>query len=786
MPRITLAFVLLTAVALSAQSPTVTVLPITRVVLYKSGIGFFEHLATVTGNQALAVQFTGDQLDDVLKSLTAVDLGNGRVSGISYDSPTPGERRLRALRVPLAPDATSIQLLQALRGARVEVRTGGGVATTGRVLQAERRTRVQGEGGAAEQDELTIVSDTGEIATLEIGHTTRVRIVDADLRQDVGRYLDIASTNSDRSQRRVVLSTVGTGARQVLVSYVGEAAVWKTTYRLVFPSTGERAPVLQGWALVDNVSAADWDNVELSLVAGAPQAFRQTLSAPLFVTRPLVPLAAASGLAPQLHAGALTGGSARLMGYVRDNGGAALPGVTITVLNQAGTAIGTAVSDGQGRYDIGGLPAGTASVRAQLTGFNLAQVPQLGFSPGQTQERDFTMSVGGLEETITVSAASPGVRSVPRPRAGEDATVSMNLSAGFVGGNLTSPAAPPPPGFVEDRMLSQSIAASGADLGDLFEYKLTDRVSIRRNQSALVPILQTTVTADKLSLWNDAMGGRPRRAVWLRNTSALTLDAGSLSIVDGGAFAGEGLIEPLKPNERRLVTYAGDLGVQVNARASDTPTRLVRLSAAKGVVTQQSEQRWRRVYTVRNDDRDARVVVIEHPVRAGWTLAPTAKPDESTATVHRFRVTVAAGQTTTLDVDEVRPGTTTIRVNELHRDRLRVLISGDEARGTVERAMEPVFAKSAELDAIEADMQRRSSELDSITSDQDRVRENIKALGNSSAERRLLERYTGQLEAQENRVDVLKRELAELGVRQAQAERELSALIAGLSFDVTP
>jgi hypothetical protein len=108
--------------ALSAQGQEPAVLPITRVVLYKGGIGYFEHIATVTGNQSLAVQFTGDQLDDVLKSLTAVDLGNGRVAGISYDSPTPAARRLRALRVSLAPDATTLQVLQALRGSRVEVR----------------------------------------------------------------------------------------------------------------------------------------------------------------------------------------------------------------------------------------------------------------------------------------------------------------------------------------------------------------------------------------------------------------------------------------------------------------------------------------------------------------------------------------------------------------------------------------------------------------------------------------------------------------------------------------
>jgi hypothetical protein len=97
-----------------------TVLRVTRVILSKTGVGYFEHLGTITGNQSIAVQFTGDQLDDVLKSLTAVDLGAGRVTGISYDSPTPVERRLQALRVPLSPGATRLQVLDALRGSRVE------------------------------------------------------------------------------------------------------------------------------------------------------------------------------------------------------------------------------------------------------------------------------------------------------------------------------------------------------------------------------------------------------------------------------------------------------------------------------------------------------------------------------------------------------------------------------------------------------------------------------------------------------------------------------------------
>jgi hypothetical protein len=337
---------------------------------------------------------------------------------------------------------------------------------------------------------------------------------------------------------------------------------------------------------------------------------------------------------------------------------------------------------------------------------------------------------------------------------------------------------------IEQRMLEQEISASGADLGELFEYRLKDRVTIRRNQSALVPILQTTVTAERISLWNDAMGRRPRRAIWLTNTSDLTLDAGSLSIIESGAFAGEGLLDPLKPKERRLVSFASDLGVEVAARPGDSPGRVTRIRIAQGVVTQDTEQHQRRTYTIRNDNRETRAVIVEHPARPDWQLAKTLTPDESTAAVHRFRVTAPPAQTTTFDVDEVRMGVTAVAVGDFHPDRL-VLIADGNRREVLERVMAPVFAKRAELDAIEADIQKRREEVSAITRDQERVRQNMAVLKGSSTERQLLERYTRQLDAQETRLEQLEGELAGLLERQERTSRELADLIMAVTVDVT-
>jgi hypothetical protein len=272
-----------------ADAPAPLSLPVTSVALYKSGVAYFEHRGNVTGDQSLTVQFTAAQLDDVLKSLTTVDLGGGRVVGVTYDSPTPVERRLQGLNLPLGQRPTTLDVLGALGGARVQVRTGSGALYSGRLLNTQRRTRTD-RGSASEIDEVTLVTDQGDILTLELESGGSVRVLDADLRRDLGAYLDVAASVRGSDARRLVIGTAGAGVRPFVVSYLSEAAVWKSTFRLVFPDDEDAKPVLQGWAIVDNVSAGDWRNVELSLIAGAPQSFVQPLSRPLFARRPAVAL----------------------------------------------------------------------------------------------------------------------------------------------------------------------------------------------------------------------------------------------------------------------------------------------------------------------------------------------------------------------------------------------------------------------------------------------------------------------------------------------------------------
>jgi hypothetical protein len=482
-------------------------LPVRRVVLYKSGVGYFEHVGRVSGAQTVSIDLTSGQLDDVLKSLTTVDLGGGQVTGITYNTEAPIEEQLRKLRLPLAPDVTRTRLLEALRGARVEVRSSAAVVA-GRILSVA--TQLRGKDDSQRTvDELTIVGDGGELRTFDMAPGVGVTIVEGELRRDLGQYLDVMSSARAHDVRRLSVAARGSGDRDLFVSYVSEVPVWKTTYRLVIPTEASRKPFLQGWAIVDNTLGEDWTDVELSLVAGAPQSFIQPLSKPIYTERPVVPIQAGTVVAPEIHSGAMTTGTATLRGRVVDPSGAALPGAEVKLLVGRQTAAST-TTDGNGAYQLAGQSGGV-TIEASLEGFKTARRT---LSLRGTTTLDLTLEVGGLSETVNVETA-PASAFVSR---GREATA--RLSSGMAG-NSPSPPPPPPaprPAAVEDAMADLDVAAAGGDLGELFEYKLKQPVTIRRNQSAMVPVVQHDVAVERVSLWSAARGvAQPLRAVWLTN-----------------------------------------------------------------------------------------------------------------------------------------------------------------------------------------------------------------------------------------------------------------------------
>jgi hypothetical protein len=749
-------------------------LPVRRVVLYKNGVGYFEHLGRVRGNESINVDFTSAQLDDVINSLTVLDLGDGRVNGISYNSEAPVGERLGSLRLAVGDRATLPQLLDALRGARLEVRTGGRVVS-GRLLGVERHVRGTGP-TAVSRDELTIVSDTGEIRTVELTSAASVRLVERDAANQVGSYLGVLASTRAPDRRRMTISTTGSGVRDLLVSYISEAPVWKTTYRIVL--TPEDPPLLQGWAVVDNTTGEDWTNVELSLVAGAPQSFVQRISQPQYLRRPVVATSQGMQLTPQTHAATLSGSVGAVQGRVTDASGGALAGVRVQLLNAQGRASQQATTGNDGRYSFSGVAGGTYAVVFTLAGFATAKRDGVALDSGYEVTVNAELRPGSLEETVTVTGETPRTVIVTKNVGIEGSGIVSGVSGGIgggMGGGIYSPAqaaAQPAP-----------VAESGS-LGELFEYRITSPMSIPRNNSALVPIIRSAVSMERVSLWNGRGGTRPLRALWVTNTSGLTLDAGAFTIVENGSFAGEGLVDQLKPDEKRLLSYAVDLGVQVQSTQGVDARVVTRVIAQRGVVTRQSEERTRHVYAIRNNDADERTIVIEHPMRAGWTIDASIKPVETAIDVYRIAVPAPARQTVTLTVDEKRPLEARYEISMEDDSQWSLLLRDSAGNRTVLDALQPIAEKKAALAAIRGNITGRDAQMKQIAADQQRIRENLKSLQDTSEQRALAKRFAAQLTEQEDRLEALRSEINGLVETHRQAKAELQQLLDRLALDL--
>ncbi|HEX3645071.1 MAG TPA: carboxypeptidase regulatory-like domain-containing protein [Vicinamibacterales bacterium] len=769
----------------AAPAAAAAKLPVRRVVLYKNGVGYFEHVGRVRGSQSVIIDFNTAQLNDVLQSLTTLDLGGGRIADVSFNSEAPFAQRLGALTLPVAERTTLAELLGALRGARLEVRTAGRVIA-GRLLSIERRPRKDD----VPRDELTLVSDGGDIQSVELVPGVGVRLAERESADQVGAYLGLLASNRSQNRRRLTIATVGTTEREVMVSYISEVPVWKTTYRLVLPTGG--TPVLQGWAVVDNTIGEDWNDVELSLVAGAPQSFIQPLSQPLYSQRPTIGLSRVSGPIPQLHQETMTEAQPSASGRVLDQRGGVMPGVTVTAVDRNGRRWST-VSDTQGRYAFGVLPAGSYRIELTLNGFKQLNLNNVSID-GTSVIQDAMMQVGGVSENVTVTGSSARIdtsTSLARSSSGNAPVRLGGVAGGVTGSAVGGLAAAPPPAspvdrtMVEERLAGMQASAQGQNLGDLFEYRVDGAITIPKNQSALVPIVRADVGIERVSLWSERGGSaRPLRSVWLTNSSGMTLDAGSFTVLEGATFAGEGLVDSVKPGEKRLVSYAVDLGVQIDARRGDDQQRVSRIRINRGVAVQQSEQTSRRVYTLRNNDTTARTVIVEHPIRPGWTLVKGAVPVETSLSAYRFAVQVEPKGVATLEVAECHPLDTNYSVSQLSDQQIAVFVRGSREDAQLAQALVPIQAKKAEIASVESEIESRQAEANKIAEDQQRLRENMSALKGGSGEQQLVKRYVAQLNQQEDRIAVLRKETADLNQQLARAREQLGRLIEALTLDL--
>ena len=321
-----------------------------------------------------------------------------------------------------------------------------------------------------------------------------------------------------------------------------------------------------------------------------------------------------------------------------------------------------------------------------------------------------------------------------------------------------------------------------AAFDDYFQYSLTDPITIRKNESALVPILQTKLPIERVTLWS-VQQPQALRALWLTNSSNLTLDRGSFSIVENGNFGGEGLLDPIHPGERRLLSYAADQAVRVTPGRDDNSRKVTNIRIQNGVLRQSVTFVEERSYTIRNAAPDTRTVLVETPVLPGYTLDSTPKPDETTPTVYRFKVEAAPNVNVNLHVGQRKTGYESFRLVDRNEDQLLLILRNAKASPALMAQLQPVFDAHHTVLALDQQIAERQGEINTISQDQTRLRENMKALKGSPEERALLTRYTGELNAQEDSLARLTREIADLRVKRAQADQNFNTKLNAVQID---
>jgi opacity protein-like surface antigen len=673
-----LAVALASTVVFAQVAPPVAArqeVPVTTVALFSSGVGYFEHGGIVRGDGTTELRFRTSQMNDVLKSLVLQDEGGGRVTTITYPSQDPLSKTLGSFQVDITANPTMAQLLNQLRGARVSIQSQA-EHLSGTVLGVETRHRQVNDKDAVIDVPVLNLLTGAMIRSVELQSITSLTFDDPQLQDELTKALAALSQSRDQDKKPVIINFTGTGERRVRVGYVVETPIWKTSYRLILDDKTAR---LQGWAIVENQTESDWNNVSLSLVSGRPISFVMDLYAPLYLTRPTVVAARYANLQPQV-------------------------------------------------YDGGILAAAAAA------------------PPG---------GIGGM---------APAQRRIGYDAQGRP--VTSQLSEIVVGGNAI------------DAAESVRSMATTSQLGELFEYTVKN-VTLPRQKSAMIPIVTESVEIERVSIYNaSVLATNPLYGVRLKNTTGKSLLQGPLTVLEKGGYAGDAQVDNLPAGQERLLSYGVDLQMLVNSIRNNQTSVVLTAKIVKGLLYVDRRLVSSQEYLADNKSDKEKMLVVEHPVRQGWTLVDSPKPYETTGSMYRFKVSAPAKKATSLLVKEQSVQTQTMAMLGTDITQLLAYSKSGEIPADVRAAVGKAAQLMGVVNDVERQIAQRAQQIADIGVEQNRIRENMKTVGQTS---QYYQRLLAKLNDQESSIERLQHERDDLLGKRDSARRELEDYLRDLT-----
>jgi hypothetical protein len=298
-------------------------------------------------------------------------------------------------------------------------------------------------------------------------------------------------------------------------------------------------------------------------------------------------------------------------------------------------------------------------------------------------------------------------------------------------------------------------AATAASLGDFFQYTIDHPVTLARQKSAMLPIVGKEIEGQRVSIYNQGVQKtHPLLGLKFKNTSGAHLNQGPITVFEGSVYAGDTRILDVQPNEERLVSYAIDLGTEVDPQVGPGTQRITSVRAVRGIITTVTKVTEEKKYRIINRSGTDRVLLIEHPNRTNqqFKLVDTEKPVEDTPEVYRFQTPVKAGETKTYTVKEEKDVSTSVQLTNNSEDQIRYFINLAEASASLKQKLSEALKIKAQWDVARRELAQVQADLQRLTVDQDRIRKNLRE---TPKEAEVYQTYLKKLSDQEKEIDTL-------------------------------
>ena len=327
----------------------------------------------------------------------------------------------------------------------------------------------------------------------------------------------------------------------------------------------------------------------------------------------------------------------------------------------------------------------------------------------------------------------------------------------------------------------QQAVAVGEEAGELFRYVVDEPVSIPRQSSAMLPIVQAEVNGASLSIYNESVHARhPLNGVELENTSHVFLSQGPVTVFEGGIYAGDARLPDTQIGETRFLGYALDLATDVVVEWEREPQEIVRMKIVQGVLHTDRELRETATYRIRSTRDRERALIIEHPLKPGWDLLLPEEEPERTGELYRFRIALKSDEAKTFPVTQRQIQEQTIALSTLRPDRIEYFVRQRVISPALKEAMQELADRQLALSELQRRRQDVEKRIEEITQEQERIRQNMAVVQRPSDSFSMWER---KLIEQEEELGRLNAQLRALRDEEAEKTRAINQWLSKLTLE---